>query len=153
MKDEGFEKVSFSSKFEFLLPSNSIPSTQRNPYKLSERLFKHLHQRLISTHRKCKAMSDFGKSSLQLPAIGSSISKHMAEDKWKSENSKRRSKSEPPSRRDLVFPPKETSFNFIPFEKSLKGVQWSHICSNKDNNNVFFYEQECQQDINHHEGQ
>ena len=38
-KDEGFEEVSFSSKFEFLHPSNSIPSTQRNPYKLSERLF------------------------------------------------------------------------------------------------------------------
>uniref|UniRef100_A0A9I9EJP5 Uncharacterized protein n=1 Tax=Cucumis melo TaxID=3656 RepID=A0A9I9EJP5_CUCME len=78
MKDEGFEEVSFSSKFEFLLPSNSIPSTQRNPYKLSERLFNHLHQRPTSTHQKCKATSDLRKSSLQPPTIGSSGSKQMA---------------------------------------------------------------------------
>ncbi|KAE8646831.1 hypothetical protein Csa_018324 [Cucumis sativus] len=48
MKDKGFGEGSFSSKFDYLLPSNSIPSTQRNPYELSERLFKHLHQRPIS---------------------------------------------------------------------------------------------------------
>ncbi|TYK16775.1 DNA/RNA polymerases superfamily protein [Cucumis melo var. makuwa] len=45
MKDEGLRKVHLAPKFDYLLPSNSIPSMQRNPYELSERLFKHLRQR------------------------------------------------------------------------------------------------------------
>ncbi|KAE8653570.1 hypothetical protein Csa_007659, partial [Cucumis sativus] len=136
MKDEGFEEVSFSSNFELLLPANSIPRTQRNPHKLSERLLNHLHQRSTSTHWKCKASSDSGKSPPHPPAIGSSVSNQMAEFKWKSENFKSCSKSESPFRRGLVFPPKKTSFNCIPFEKSLEGFQQSHICSTKDNINV-----------------
>uniref|UniRef100_A0A9I9CVJ3 Uncharacterized protein n=1 Tax=Cucumis melo TaxID=3656 RepID=A0A9I9CVJ3_CUCME len=51
MKVEGFEEISFTSKLEFLLSSNSIPSTQRSPYKLFERFFNHLDYRPISTHR------------------------------------------------------------------------------------------------------
>ena len=90
--------------------------------------FNHLHQRSTSTHRKCKATSNSGKSTLQPPAIGSFVSNQMAENKRKSENFKRCSKLESPFRRDLVFPPKETSFNCIPFEKSLEGIQQSHIC-------------------------
>ncbi|KAE8649297.1 hypothetical protein Csa_015271, partial [Cucumis sativus] len=136
MKNEGFEEVSISSNFELILPANSIPSTQRNPHKLSERLLNHLHQRSTSTHRKCKASSDSGKSPPHPPVIGSSVGNQIAEIKWKSENFKRRSKSESPFRRALVFPPKETSFNCIPFEKSLEGFQQSHICSIKDNINV-----------------
>ena len=66
MKDEGFEEVSFSSKFEFLLPVNSIPSTQRNPYKLSERLFNHLHQRSISTHQNAKQRQILGSFLFKL---------------------------------------------------------------------------------------
>ena len=99
----------------------------RNPYKLSERLFKHHHQKPSTTHQNCKAMSDSGKSSLQPLTSGNSVRKQMAEDKRKTEKSKSHSKSEPPIRRSLVFLPKETSFNFIPFEKSLEGVQQSHI--------------------------
>ena len=64
MKDEGFEEGSFSSKFDYLLPSNTIPSTQRNPYELSESLFKHLHQRPIPSLWNCNASSDSGNSSL-----------------------------------------------------------------------------------------
>ncbi|KAE8649313.1 hypothetical protein Csa_014975, partial [Cucumis sativus] len=136
MKDEGFEEDSFSSKFDYLLPSNSIPSTQRNPYESSERLFKLLQQKPIPSLRNCNASSDSGNSSLQHPANVSSVSKQWAEDNRKSENSKSRSKSEPPIRRNSAFPPKETSFNFIPFKKSLVGDQQSLTCSNKDNSNV-----------------